>query len=141
MATYDATPSAGSTQPSGSVTTTDDSPFEAYDENVAAADLKRYRKDGPRPWARTLIDAINAEGVDGATLLDIGGGIGVIAHELLDSGAARATIVEASSAYVSAARSESDRRGLLTASRTTMATSSTWLHQSSPRTSLRLIES
>jgi magnesium-protoporphyrin O-methyltransferase len=50
--------------------------------------------------------------VEGATLLDIGGGIGVIQHELLDSGAARATSVEASSAYLSAARSESDRRGL-----------------------------
>jgi len=112
MATYDATTSAGSTQPSGSVTNSDDSPFEVYDENVAAADLNRDSKGGPRPWARTLIDAIRAEGVDGATLLDIGGGIGVIAHELLDSGAAHATIVEASSAYVSAARSESDRRGL-----------------------------
>ena len=111
MATYDATQSAGSTQPRGSVTNTDTNPFEAYDEKVAAADLRRYRKNGPRPWTRTLIEAIKAEGVAGATLLDIGGGIGVIQHELLDSGAARATSVEASSAYLSAARSESDRRG------------------------------
>ena len=50
--------------------------------------------------------------MEGATLLDIGGGIGVIQHELLDAGAASATSVEASSAYLSAARSESDRRGL-----------------------------
>jgi 2-polyprenyl-3-methyl-5-hydroxy-6-metoxy-1,4-benzoquinol methylase len=112
MATYNATPAAGSTQPTESATNTDTSPFEAYDEKVAAADLNRYRKNGPRPWARALIEAIEAEGVDGATLLDIGGGIGVIQHELLDSGAARATSVEASSAYLSAARSESDRRGL-----------------------------
>jgi 2-polyprenyl-3-methyl-5-hydroxy-6-metoxy-1,4-benzoquinol methylase len=113
MATHDPTQSAGSTQPKGSVTNTDTSPFEAYGEKVAAADLSKYRKNGPRPWARTLIDAIEAEGVEGATLLDIGGGIGVIAHELLDAGAARATSVEASSAYLSAARSESDRRGFL----------------------------
>ena len=51
--------------------------------------------------------------MEGATLLDIGGGIGVIQHELLDSGAAKATAVEASSAYLSAARSESERRGLV----------------------------
>ena len=51
--------------------------------------------------------------MEGATLLDIGGGIGVIQHELLDSGAAQATSVEASSAYLSAARSESERRGLV----------------------------
>ena len=93
------------------MTNTDTSPFEAYDEKVAAADLSRYRKNGPRPWARTLIEAIKAEGVEGATLLDIGGGIGVIQHELLDAGAASATNVEASSAYLSAARGESDRRG------------------------------
>jgi 2-polyprenyl-3-methyl-5-hydroxy-6-metoxy-1,4-benzoquinol methylase len=112
MATYDATQPAGSTHPKGSASNTDTSPFEAYDEKVAAADLNSYRTKGPRPWARALIDAIEAEGVEGATLLDIGGGIGVIQHELLDSGAARATSVEASSAYLSAARSESDRRGL-----------------------------
>ena len=80
---------------------------------MAAADLTKYRAKGPPPWARTLIDAIKAEGVDGATLLDIGGGIGVIQHELPASGAALATNVEASSAYLSAARGESERRGLV----------------------------
>ena len=111
MATYDTTRSAGPTHEQGNVTNTDTSRFEAYDEKVAAADLSRYRKNGPRPWDRALIEAIKAEGVDGATLLDIGGGIGVIQHELLDAGAASATNVEASSAYLSAARSEGDRRG------------------------------
>jgi magnesium-protoporphyrin O-methyltransferase len=112
MATYDTTQSAGPTYTKGSMTNTDTSRFEAYDEKVAAADLSRYRKTGPRPWARALIDAIEAEGVDGATLLDIGGGIGVIQHELLDAGAASATNVEASSAYLAAARGEGDRRSL-----------------------------
>jgi magnesium-protoporphyrin O-methyltransferase len=112
MAAYDTTGSACSTQPKGSVTHAYESPFEAYDEKIAAADLSKYRTKGSPPWARTLIDAIKAEGVDGATLLDIGGGIGVIQHELLASGAARATNVEASSAYLSVARSESERRGL-----------------------------
>jgi magnesium-protoporphyrin O-methyltransferase len=113
MATFDATRPAGSTMPKGSLTNTGTRPFEAYDEKVATADLTRYRAKGLRPWARTLIEAIEAEGVEGATLLDIGGGIGVIQHELLDSGADRATSVEASSAYISAGRSESDRRGLV----------------------------
>ena len=110
--TTDATQPAGSTQPKGSATNTDASPFEAYDAKLAAADLARYRRHGPQPWARTLIEALKAEGVEGATLLDIGGGIGAIQHELLDS-AAKATAVEASSAYLSAARSESERRGLV----------------------------
>jgi Methyltransferase domain len=113
MAAHDATQSASSTQPKGSVTSTDTSPFDAYDQKVAAADVSRYRKNGPRPWTRTLIEAIKAEGVKGATLLDIGGGIGVIQHELLDSGAAHATSVEASSAYLAEARRETDQRGLV----------------------------
>jgi 2-polyprenyl-3-methyl-5-hydroxy-6-metoxy-1,4-benzoquinol methylase len=87
------------------------SPFEAYNEKIAAADLHRYRTKGPRTWTRALIEALKAEGVEGATLLDVGGGIGVIQHELLAAGAARAMSIEASSAYLDAAREESDRRG------------------------------
>jgi hypothetical protein len=86
-------------------------PFEAYDAKVASADLHKYRSNGPRPWTRALIEALKNEGVEGATLLDIGGGIGAIQHELLEAGAAKATNVEASSAYLAAAREETDRRG------------------------------
>jgi Methyltransferase domain len=85
-------------------------PFDAYDAKVASADLREYRANGPRPWTRALIAALEIEGVHGATLLDIGGGIGAIQHELLDAGAAKATAVEASSAYLAAQREESERR-------------------------------
>jgi SAM-dependent methyltransferase len=88
------------------------SPFEAYDEKIAAAELRRYRKKGPNPWTRALVDALVAEGVQGTTLLDIGGGIGAIQHELLAAGSVSAISVDASSAYLDAARKESDRRGL-----------------------------
>ena len=88
------------------------SPFDSfYDEKFAASDLRTYRAKGPAPWTRTLIDALKAEGVEGATLLDIGGGIGTIEHELLDAGVASATSVEASAAYLDAAREEGIRRG------------------------------
>jgi magnesium-protoporphyrin O-methyltransferase len=50
--------------------------------------------------------------VQGTTLLDIGGGIGAIQHELLAAGSVSAISVDASSAYLDAARKESDRRGL-----------------------------
>lgn len=87
-------------------------PFEAYDEKTAAAELRRYREKGPNPWTRALVDALVAEGMQGTTLLDIGGGIGAIQHELLAAGSVSATSVDASSAYLDAAREESDRRGL-----------------------------
>ena len=55
---------------------------------------------------------IAANGVTGATVLDVGGGIGVIDHELLNAGASRAVLVEASPAYVEAARDEARDVGL-----------------------------
>jgi Methyltransferase domain len=111
MAQHDAIGSPGHRQSPAGVTATTTSPFEAYNEKTAASDLRRYRMKGPRPWTRTLIEALKAEGVEGATLLDIGGGIGVLQHELLAAGADRAIGVEASSAYLDASREESDRRG------------------------------
>jgi magnesium-protoporphyrin O-methyltransferase len=58
-----------------------------------------------------MIDALKTEGVQGKTLLDIGGGIGAIQHELLEAGVPTATDVDASNAYIRAARQESVRRG------------------------------
>jgi hypothetical protein len=82
-----------------------------YDEKLAASQLRRYRQKGPIESTQTLIDALKAEGVEGATLLDIGGGIGAIQHELLAAGVAHATSVDASAPYLAAAREESERRG------------------------------
>lgn len=48
-----------------------------------------------------------------ATVLDVGGGIGVIDQELLRAGAARAVLVEASAAYLDIARQEAQRAGLV----------------------------
>lgn len=88
-----------------------------FSSREAEGDLKRYREKGPDRTTRALIDALIAEGVDGATLLDIGGGIGAIQLELLAAGAAKAESVEASEAYVDVARAEAERRGY--AARTT----------------------
>jgi hypothetical protein len=82
-----------------------------FNDKLAACDLRRYRRKGPKRSTRLLIEALKAGGVEGKTLLDIGGGIGVIQHELLDAGVATATSVEASSPYLKAAREESERRG------------------------------
>ena len=48
----------------------------------------------------------------GKTLLDIGGGIGVVDHELLAAGATSALHVDASAAFASAAAEEATRRGV-----------------------------
>jgi 2-polyprenyl-3-methyl-5-hydroxy-6-metoxy-1,4-benzoquinol methylase len=81
-----------------------------YNEKRAASDLRKYREKGPIPSTKALIEALKAEGVEGVTLLDIGGGIGAIQHELLDAGVAHATSIDASAPYLDAAREESNRR-------------------------------
>ena len=82
-----------------------------FNAKVAARDLKAYRKKGPRKATRMLIDALKAEDIEGMTLLDIGGGVGAIQHELLQDGVSSATNVDASRAYLQTAREEAQRRG------------------------------
>ena len=60
-----------------------------------------------------LIDMIRPIGVDGASLLDIGGGIGIIDQELLKAGAGHAVMVDVSQAYLDVAREEARAVGLL----------------------------
>ena len=78
---------------------------------MAAKELKKYRRAGPSKTTRLLIEALQAEGIQGLTLLDIGGGIGALGHELLAAGASRATNVDASTAYIEVAKEESERLG------------------------------
>lgn len=82
-----------------------------FDRRQAARDLKRYRRRGPDRTTALLLAALRAEGITGASLLDVGGGIGAIHHELLEAGVASATHVDASSAYLQTAREEAARRG------------------------------
>jgi magnesium-protoporphyrin O-methyltransferase len=82
-----------------------------FDRRAAERRLRSYRSGGPPRSTRILLDALVAEGVVDMKLLDIGGGIGIIQHELLKHGAARATNVDASQAYLEAARAEATRQG------------------------------
>jgi 2-polyprenyl-3-methyl-5-hydroxy-6-metoxy-1,4-benzoquinol methylase len=60
---------------------------------------------------KLILEAIRSLKLRDADLLDIGGGIGVIHHELLEVMVREATHVDASSAYLKAARQEASRRG------------------------------
>jgi magnesium-protoporphyrin O-methyltransferase len=82
-----------------------------FDSKRVTQDLRAYRANGPAPTTRALCDALLRTGVQQSTLLDIGGGVGAIQHALLAAGAREATLVEASSAYLDAARAEAEQRG------------------------------
>ncbi len=83
-----------------------------FNPRLAAQELEHYRKKGAARTTRRLIAALEAEGVAGRSLLDIGGGVGAIPHALLQDGASTATTVDASAAYLDVARDEAARRGL-----------------------------
>lgn len=87
--------------------------FEIFDRKTAEADLERYRSEGPDTSTRMLLDMIRARGVRGASVLDVGSGIGVIDHELMRDGAGHAVLVDASAPSLAAARNEARRRGHL----------------------------
>lgn len=58
-----------------------------------------YRRRGLDANARRIVGFVARRGVEGATVLDVGGGNGVLGLELLKAGAERAITVELSSAY------------------------------------------
>ncbi len=82
-----------------------------FTNRTAKRELRRYRKKGPTGATGKLVEALKSEGVENATLLDIGGGVGVIQHELLEAGAREAVGVDAASVYLETARAEAERRG------------------------------
>ena len=82
-----------------------------FSQRMAAANLRGYRRHGAEGMTKRLLDALRAMGVGGMTLLDVGGGIGVIQHELKAAGVTGITGVDASGAYVAIARQEAEKRG------------------------------
>jgi magnesium-protoporphyrin O-methyltransferase len=82
-----------------------------FNQRDAARRLRRYQQRGAEGTTKLLLTLFRDAGVVGATVLDIGGGVGVLHHELLRAGAHSAIDVDASSAYLAAARDESVRQG------------------------------
>jgi 16S rRNA G966 N2-methylase RsmD len=67
----------------------------------------RYRKRGLDKTAKRIVAFLEREGVESASVLEIGGGVGEIQLELFKRGAASAVNLELSSAY------DAEARGLL----------------------------
>ena len=90
---------------------------QEFDARRAASRLRKWRRKGPdRTTAMLIEDLQRALGNEAGrirvgTLLDIGGGVGAIHHLLLEHDVDRATHVDASSAYLAAAREETTRVG------------------------------
>ena len=85
---------------------------DLFDEETARDELRSYRKSGPpNKSTRLLIDALKTLDLQDRTLLDVGGGVGMIPWELLEEGLSASLLVEASSPYLEVAEKEARRRG------------------------------
>ena len=82
-----------------------------FDDKESLKKILRYRKYGPRKTSRLLIEGIKTNLNGELSVLDIGGGIGVVHHELLKSGLNSATQVDASQSYNDKAIEEAERNG------------------------------
>lgn len=76
---------------------------QIFSEKNAAGEAKRYRRKGLDGTSKRICDVIKQHGVEGKTLLEVGGGIGAIEIELLKAGMARAVNVELTPTYEAAA--------------------------------------
>jgi len=83
---------------------------KVFGRKTAARDARRFRRRGLRGSAKALTEL--AGDVRGATVLEVGGGVGGIEIELLEKGATSATNVELAATYEDAARALLAERGL-----------------------------
>ena len=62
-------------------------------------EARRYRRGGLDRTSRRIVEFLKTQGVEGRTILEVGGGIGAIQIELLKAGASRAVSVELTPTY------------------------------------------
>lgn len=72
---------------------------KVFGRRSARRDASRYRKKGLDATARRLVEFLEQRGLEGTSVLEVGGGVGAIQLELLRAGAARAVNVELSPEY------------------------------------------
>jgi magnesium-protoporphyrin O-methyltransferase len=85
---------------------------QLFNDALAREEAQRYLKAGLDKHARRLMEAVVARGVEGAELLEVGGGVGGLHVELLKRGAARAVNVDIASGYLAAAQNVAQQLGL-----------------------------
>ena len=70
-----------------------------FSERAARRDAKRYRRNGLDETAEKMIGFLRSRGIEGGSVLEIGGGVGAVQLELLKEGAASTTNLELSPLY------------------------------------------
>ncbi len=82
-----------------------------FNSKEAARRLRRYRKSGLDRLANGIVEHLAGRDIDGASLLEVGGGVGGIEIEMLRRGVGTAVNIELSDAYEQAASNLLDEAG------------------------------
>jgi magnesium-protoporphyrin O-methyltransferase len=85
---------------------------DMFGDKFAQRIVRRYRRRGLNRTQRRVVDFLVERGVEGATVLEIGGGIGEMQVELLRRGASHVTNLEISPNYESAAAALLEQAGV-----------------------------
>jgi magnesium-protoporphyrin O-methyltransferase len=85
---------------------------EFFGERSARRDAARYRRKGADPMARSLARRAAARGLAGTSVLEIGGGVGQVALELLKLGAGTGEVIELLPGYERHVRALAAESGL-----------------------------
>lgn len=83
-----------------------------FSGRFARRQSRRYQRLGLTPEAQRIVEFATSQGIAGATVLEIGGGIGQLQLELLRRGASRVTNLEISRNYEAEAARLLDQAGL-----------------------------
>jgi magnesium-protoporphyrin O-methyltransferase len=83
-----------------------------FNQRFARRLANRYLKRGLDQTAQRMVEFLQGLGLEGASVLEIGGGVGEIEIELLQAGAARAQNLELSPAYEQPARTLAAKEGV-----------------------------
>ena len=82
-----------------------------FTSRVARRELRTYWRHGPRLTTQWILDALGGHGITDRTLVDVGGGVGVLQHEFIRQGGAGVVGVDAAPDYLEICRAEATRRG------------------------------
>lgn len=83
-----------------------------FGDRFARRLARRYRRRGLSRSAQAIVSFLTDRGITGATVLEIGGGVGALQVEVLQQGAARATNLEISESYEPEATALLEHAGL-----------------------------
>ena len=75
----------------------------AFSEKRAWREARRYERRGLDPISQCIVELLTRQGVEGLTLLEVGGGVGAVQIELLKAGVTQAVSIELTPTYEKAA--------------------------------------